>query len=123
VTESEHDFVKTNLLIEGLQDYLSVCEVHGAFFNGEANKDVPISDVQRKTLGMIRELLSEELVVAGATSRRDGFIPSELPLAAVMAEIEEAYLGNFEDPWAWRYVFWFVLTEKGEKLALKLYHE
>mgnify|MGYP000942692928 CR=1 FL=1 len=45
---------------------------------------------------MIREPVIEGLMVPGMVRRGGHFTASELPLEAVLAEIEEAYVGNYE---------------------------
>jgi len=94
----------------------SVGNVHSVFFGQDAAKASPISQVQRKTLDMNRERLSEGLWVAGIPNRQRDFAVSELSLG-VLAEIEDAYTGNYEDPWGWRHVYWFRLT-KGQEVAI-----
>ena len=122
MTVSDHDLVKINLLIEGLQDYISVGEVHGDFFGQDAAIAPPILQVQRNTLDMIRELVSEGWFVFGMPTRRGEFTTWDLPLEAVMAKIEDAYIRNFDDRWGWMHVVWLNQTEKGRELAIKLYH-
>ncbi len=63
---TEHDLVKDNLLIEGLQDSIHLCEVHSSFMP-EAGQSRPPHEVQRLTLNMIRELVGEGLVELGKT--------------------------------------------------------
>jgi hypothetical protein len=61
---TEHDWVKENLLIEGLQDSLYFGEVHTLFFSYVGSQR-PLREVQQLTLSMIRELVSEGLFVLG----------------------------------------------------------
>jgi hypothetical protein len=93
--------VKVNLLIEGLQDYISLGEVHGDFFGQDAAHGPPIPQVQKQTLDMIRELVGEGLFVLGMPTRRGDFTTWDLPLDVAMAKIEDAYVKNFEDSWSW----------------------
>ncbi|ETB30877.1 hypothetical protein MAHJHV54_27110 [Mycobacterium avium subsp. hominissuis] len=121
---AEYDTVKEGLLIEGLQDWISLSNVHSSFLApiGPAR---PLEKVQQLTLNMIRDLVSEGLFILGSaagTKQTPHFEPWDLPLEAAMAKIEEAYVRNFDDTWGWRTMCWLNLTDKGEKLALERYH-
>jgi hypothetical protein len=121
---TEHDWVKECLLIEGLRDSLYFGEVHSSFFS-RTSLPRPVHELQQLTLAMIRELVSEGLFVLGVPvglKRNPRFVPWNLLLDEAMAEIEDAYITHFDDPWAWRTVCWLDLTDKGKKLALELYH-
>jgi hypothetical protein len=65
MTASDHDQVRENLLIEGLMDAISLGEVHGAYFGQDAAHAPPVPQVQKQTLDMIRELVSDGLFVLG----------------------------------------------------------
>jgi hypothetical protein len=119
---SDRDLVKVNLLIEGLQDYISLGEVHGDFFGHDAAHAPPIPQVQKQTLDMIRELVGEGLFVLGVPTRRGDFTAWDLPLDVAIAKIADAYVKNFDDRWSWTNMAWMSQTEKGKKLALELYH-
>lgn len=121
---AEHDWVKEGLLIEGLQDWISLSNVHSSFMP-ETGPPRPAHEVQQLALSMIRELVSEGLFVLGSaagTKRSPRLAPWDLPLDAAMAKIEDAYVTHFDDVWGWRTMCWLDLTDKGEKLALELYH-
>jgi hypothetical protein len=124
VGASEHDDVKERLLIEGLQDWIYLSWIHQAFaFENHAPKR-PVAEAQRLTLEMIQELVTEGLFVLGEpdNKRPSGFTRWNMSLDEAMAEIEDAYVTNFEDRWNWVTCAWLELTEKGKALALKLYH-
>jgi hypothetical protein len=121
---TEHDWVKEGLLIEGLQDWIQLGEVHSSFMP-DTGPPRPVHELQRLTLSMIRELVSEGLFVLGVPvglSRKPRFVPWDLPLDEAMAKIEDAYVTHFDDRWGWVTMCWLDLTDKGEKLALELYH-
>jgi hypothetical protein len=123
---SDHDQVRENLLIEGLQDWISLGEVHSDFFGQDAAQAPPVHEVQELTLNMIRELVSDGLFVMGMPSpskdNPTGFTPWDLPLDVAMAKIEDTYVKHFDDRWGWTTMVWMSLTDKGKKLALELYH-
>jgi hypothetical protein len=121
---SEHDDVKEGLLIEGLQDWIHLSEIHQTFAFDYHTPKRPAAEAQQLTLSMIRELVDEGLFVMGVpdNKRPSGFEPSDLPLDEAMTMIEHKYVTNFEDRWNWVTCVWLALTEKGKALALKLYH-
>jgi hypothetical protein len=121
---TEHDWVKEGLLIEGLQDSIYLGEVHSSFLP-ETGPPRPMHEIQQLTLNMVRELVAEGLFVLGniaGTKRNPRLAPWDLPLDAAMAKIEDAYVTHFDDRWNWITMCWLHLTDKGEKLALELYH-
>jgi hypothetical protein len=121
---SEHDDVKERLLIEGLQDWIHLSEIHQAFaFENHAPKR-PVAEAQKLTLNMIRELVNEGLFVLGEPDKKaaSGFQPWNLPLDEAMTMIEHKYVTNFDDRWNWVTCAWLELTEKGKALAVELYH-
>jgi hypothetical protein len=61
---TEHEWVKDNLLIEGLRDWIHLSELHQQFFP-QSGAERPLHEVQQLTLNMIRELVSEGLFVLG----------------------------------------------------------
>jgi hypothetical protein len=103
-------------------DWVSLGEVHGAFFGADAASAPPIAEVQQRTLAMIRELVSEGWFVLGMPTRKGEFERWDLPLDEAMAKIEATYLNKFEDRWSWTNMVWMDQTARGKKLALKLYH-
>ncbi|HEV7851438.1 MAG TPA: hypothetical protein VGP27_08760 [Mycobacterium sp.] len=124
VGASEHDDVKERLLIEGLQDWIHLSEIHQAFaFENHAPKR-PVAEAQQLTLNMIRELVNEGLFVLGEpdNKRPSGFESWGVSLDEAMAEIQHKYVKNFDDRWNWVTCAWLELTERGKALALKLYH-
>ena len=73
----EHDWVKEGLLIEGLQDWISLSNVHSSFLP-ETGPPRPLHEVQQLTSSMIRELVGEGLFVLGSavgTYRHPRFAP------------------------------------------------
>jgi hypothetical protein len=120
----DYDDVKEGLLIEGLQDWIYLSEIHSDFrFVRHAPKR-SVAEAQQLTLRMIRELVDEGLFILGVPDKKaaSGFKAWDLPLDEAMAMIEHKYVTNFEDRWNWVTCAWLELTEKGKVLALQLYH-
>jgi hypothetical protein len=122
--DSEHDDVKEGLLIEGLQDWIRLGEVHTTFMFDNHSPKRPVAEAQQLTLSMIRELVDEGLFDLGEIVRNtnDGFEAWNVSLDEAMTKIEEKYVTNFDDRWGWTACAWLQLTEKGRALALQLYH-
>lgn len=121
---ADFDDVKELLLIEGLQDWIHLSEIHSHFASDYHTPKRPTPEAQQLTLRMIRELVTEGLFVLGVPDKKapSGFIPWDLPLDDAMTRIEHKYVANFEDRWNWVTCAWLQLTEKGRVLALQLYH-
>jgi hypothetical protein len=121
---SEHEDVKERLLIEGLQDWIHLTEIHTEFAFDNQTPKRPVAEAQQLTLNMIRELAEEGLFDLGEIVRKghSGFEAWNLPLDEAMAKIEHAYVTNFDERWNWSFYVWLQLTEKGKALALRLYH-
>jgi hypothetical protein len=121
---SEHDDVREGLLIEGLQDWIHLTEIHTEFAFDNHTPKRPVVEAQQLTLSMIRELVNEGLFVMGVPDKMapSGFKPWDMPLDEAMAMIERKYVTNFEDRWNWATCVWLALTKKGKALALQLYH-
>jgi hypothetical protein len=119
----QHDQIRENLLIEGLQDFVALWEVHQGFAGEDPAQAPSLSKVQALTLNLIRELVNEGLVVLGVPDRKEpsGFAQWDLPLETAMAKIEDAYVKNFDDDHNWIYMVWMNLTASGQQLALELY--
>jgi hypothetical protein len=120
----DYDDVKERLLIEGLQDWIYLSWIHTVFRSAHHTPRRSVAEAQQLTLTMIRELVDEGLFILGEPDKKapSGFKPEDQSLDEAMAEIEEAYVKNFEDRWNWVTCAWLALTDKGKALALKLYH-
>jgi hypothetical protein len=120
----DYDDVKEGLLIEGLQDWIHLSEIHSDFRFAHHVPKRSVAEAQQLTLRMIRELVDEGLFILGVPEKKaaSGFRPWDLSLDEAMAMIEHKYVKNFEDRWNWVTCAWLALTEKGTVLALKLYH-
>jgi hypothetical protein len=108
--------VREELLAEGLLDYVDLNAVDWKF--RQQMPSAPVSEVQSETLGMIRSLVSEGLVVLGAMSgagRR--WEAWDDPLDTAMRRISEVYVGEYDDPPAWIWFSWMKLTDKGRHAA------
>jgi hypothetical protein len=124
VDARDYDDVKEGLLIEGLQDWIHLSEIHSDFRSAHHVPRRPVAEAQQLTLRVIRELVDEGLFILGVPDKKEasGFKPWDLPLDEAMAMIEHNYVTNFEDRWNWVTCVWLALTEKGRALALQLYH-
>ncbi|GFG52285.1 hypothetical protein CQY20_06250 [Mycolicibacterium agri] len=124
VAAPDYDDVKQLLLIEGLQDWIHLSEIHSNFGFINHTSKRPIAEIQQLTLRLIRELVSEGLFVLGVPQKSapGGFRKWDTPLDEAMAMIERKYVTNFEDRWGWVTCAWLALTEKGKTLAQERYH-
>ncbi|WP_179471347.1 hypothetical protein [Mycolicibacterium vinylchloridicum] len=120
--DSDYDDVRERLVIEGLMDAISVGEIHSAFLFDNHEPKRSVSEAQQLTLRMIRDLVGEGLFVLGVPTRHGSFNAWDVPLDEAMAQIEAAYIDNFDDRWGWVCAAWLDQTDKGKELALQLYY-
>ncbi|WP_123026644.1 hypothetical protein [Mycolicibacterium stellerae] len=115
---------KEGHLIEGLQDWVHLSEIHTMFAFDHHRPTRPVAEAQQLTLRMIRELVTEGQSILGEpdNKRPSRFEAWDIPLDEAMAEIEHKYVTNFGDRWNWVTCAWLQLTERGKALALRLYH-
>ncbi len=120
---SEHDDVKERLLIEGLQDWIRLGEVHSHFMFDHHSPKRSVREAQELTLSMLREVVDEGLFIFGIPDGKAtrGFDPWNLSLDDAMAKIAEKYVTNFNHRWGWTACVWLQITDKGRALALQLY--
>jgi hypothetical protein len=99
----DRDEVKELLLLEGLQDFVALWEVHEGFAGTDPAQAPPLNQVQDLTLNLIRDLVNDGLFVLGIPARKEpsGFEMWDLPIGAAIAEIEDAYVKHFADWRAW----------------------
>ncbi len=79
--------MKEGLLIEGLQDWINLSDVHQAFAFDGRNPKRSAAEAQKLTLAKIRELVQERLFILGVPDETEpsGFKPWNLPLDDAMA--------------------------------------
>jgi hypothetical protein len=117
----EFAWVRENVLIEGLQDAVSLGEIHNGFRHYAADTGLSIHQIQRLTLDLVGSLVNDGLAVLGVPDRHGHFDVWDLPLDAAMKKITAAYIAAFDDHRSWTTTVWLQLTAKGEDLAKELY--
>lgn len=84
----------------------------------QQNPSAPLSEVQNKTLEMIRSLVNEGLCELGAMSGKNGrFVAWNVSLDESMGIIYDAYVTHFDDRDMRHWYCWLNLTDKGERIA------
>jgi hypothetical protein len=107
---------RENILIEGLDDSVDMGRVH--YHAVQENPSASLSDVQSKTLEMIRSLVDDGLVELGSMSGEGGyFVTWDTPLDESMKEIHDVYVNDFGDRALWVWDCWLNLTAKGKQVA------
>jgi hypothetical protein len=107
---------RENILIEGSDDSVDLGRIH--YHAVRENPSASLSDVQSKTLEIIRALADDELVEIGSMSGEGGrFVTWDTPLDESMKEIHDVYINDFHDRALWVWYCWLSLTAKGEQVA------
>jgi hypothetical protein len=110
---------RENILIEGFDDSVDLGGVHQ--YVARENPSASLSDVQSKTLEVIRSLVDDGLVELGSMSGNGGcFVTWETSLDESMKEIHDVYVNHFDDSGLWSWYCWLNLTAKGEQAAESL---
>jgi hypothetical protein len=110
---------RENILIEGLDDSVDLGGVHQ--YVARENPSASLSDVQSKTLEIIRSLVDDGLIELGSMSGEGGyFVTWDTPLNESMKEIHDIYVNHFDDDGLWSWYCWLNLTAKGEQVAESL---
>jgi hypothetical protein len=107
---------RENILIEGLDDSVDLGGVHQ--YVAHENPSASLSDVQSKTLEIIRALVDDGLVELGSMSGEGGlFVTWDTTLDESMNEIRDVYVNHFDDRALWVWDCWLNLTAKGRQVA------
>jgi hypothetical protein len=103
------------VLTHGLIDWVSLATVFT--YIKDANPDAPLTELQSRTVALVRSLMSDGLYEVGDLSGKGGrFVAWGTPFGDSMQRIYDQYVTHFSDrEWAWD--IWFDLTEKGELVA------
>lgn len=109
---------RENVLLLGLVDWVPLERVH--YEVSRANRDVPLPEVQTRTLQLIDTLANEGLFTLGEVDASLGFIPWDTPLDASMLRLRQVYVDGFDDENFWQWFCWLDLTDRGEQVALPL---
>lgn len=117
----EYAWVREGILIEGLQDAVSLGEIHNGFRHYAADAGWSTNQVQQLTLDLIRSLVDDGLAVLGVPDRHGHFDAWDLPIDSAIEKIKATYFATFDDRWNWTARAWLRLTPKGKDLAKELY--
>ena len=107
---------REKILVEGLTDWVKLQQVHEyvAFEDSSA----PLTDVQRRTLELVRSMAAEGLIALGNPIEHGArFRDWDVPLNEAMARLSADYVDNFHDRDNWPMLVWFRVTDKGKEIG------
>lgn len=107
---------REKLLVEGQYDWVKLWDVHRHV--AMENLSDSLAEVQRKTLALVAELISEGLAEAG--DLRDHGARFEPWTSAVGESIERMsaeYIDNFADRAGWPWTLWIRITDEGKRIG------
>ncbi|PSF35571.1 hypothetical protein C7H19_16325 [Aphanothece hegewaldii CCALA 016] len=103
--------IRDSILIECAEDYVGLWSIVWEFRNSGSETDV--SEVRRKTIKLIEELLNDKLIEAGNFTKDGNFEVWKLPSTEIISQIKAEWdaLGRYPSIGE---IVWFVATEKEE---------
>ncbi|ORA12643.1 hypothetical protein BST12_24790 [Mycobacterium angelicum] len=107
---------REKILVEGLDDWVKVAQVHDyvAFENPSAT----LSDVQRRTLELIRSMADEGVIALGELKEGGArFVSWDIPVDHAIKRLAAEYVERFDDSTGWPWTLWFAVTDKGKQIA------
>jgi hypothetical protein len=111
--------VRAELLTDGLLDYVDLGAIDSQV--ARHNPSATVSEVQRQTLKIIRDLVSDGLFELGDLSGQGGSLVAwSESLDEAIQKISDVYVAQYDDPPAWVFSVWLELTDKGERVARAL---
>jgi hypothetical protein len=104
------------VLVYGTIDWVELGQIHWRV--KEVSPDVPIGEVQQRTLDLIAELVGGGLALVGSIDTgAEGFVPWDCPVQEAISRIRTVYVDGFDDESVWEWFCVLELTRKGTVLA------
>jgi hypothetical protein len=114
MTDNSISQVKRSVLLESCEDYVGLGAIAWQF--REIHKEQNPQEVYRKTMQVIKELLSEGLIQAGMFPVIGDFEIWNLQTTEILNRIKHEWEALAREPHVGEIV-WFIATEKGENDA------
>lgn len=107
---------RQKVLVEGQHDWVKLWEVHRHV--AEEDLSASLADVQRKTLELVRALISEGVAEAGDLRDHGArFEPWGIPAQESLERMSAEYVDRFNDRVGWPSTLWLRITDKGKDLG------
>jgi hypothetical protein len=109
--------IKDSILIECCEDYVGLWAIAWEFREIQKEKDA--SEIRRKTMQVVEELLNADLIQAGTFSEDGDFEVWKLQTPDILKRIESEWDVLRREPNLGE-IAWFIATDQGEKEAKKI---
>lgn len=107
---------REKVLVEGQHDWVKLWEVHRHV--ADEDLSASLTDVQRKTLELVRMLIDEGVAEAGDLRDHGArFEPWDIPAQESVERISAAYVDRFDDRVGWPSTLWLRITDNGKGLG------
>jgi hypothetical protein len=107
---------REKILVEGQHDWVKLWQVHRHV--ARENLSASLSEVQHKTLDMVRALVTEgEAEVGDLRDHGARFEPWETSLDESIQRLSAEYVDRFDDRTGWPWTLWLRITDKGKALG------
>ena len=107
---------REKILVEGQHDWVKLWEVHRHV--AEENLSGSLAEIQRKTLELVRLLISERVAEVGDLREHGArFEPWNSPVQETIQRISAEYVDRFDDRAGWPWTLWLRVTDKGKDLG------
>lgn len=107
---------REKVLVSGLTDWAELGRIH-SYVEG-ANPGASLTAIQDETLGLIRALADEGLVLIGdLTGPGRRFVAWKTSLPDSLRRIRSEYVDKYDDKDNWPWYCWLDLTAEGEQVA------
>lgn len=107
---------REKILVEGQHDWVKLWDVHRHV--AEENLSERLTEIQRKTLELVRLLISEGVAEVGDLQDRGArFVPWDSSMQESIQRISAEYVDRFNDRAGWPWTLWFRVTERGKALG------
>lgn len=112
---------REKLLVEGLYDWLKLWQVHR--YVAEENLSSSLSEVQQKTIRLVRSMLSDGVAeIGGLREHGARFEPGSGSPDESLQRLSAEYVDRFNDRAGWPWTVWLCLTDKGKELGRSHQH-
>lgn len=113
---------REKVLVSGLTDWVELGQVHS--FVEQANPGAPLATIQAETLGLIRALADEGLILIGDLTAPGGrFVAWTSSVEDSLQRIRHEYVDRYTDQNTWPWYSWLDLTAEGDRVAREVEHK
>ncbi|MBB2989669.1 hypothetical protein FHR72_001132 [Mycolicibacterium iranicum] len=107
---------REKILVEGRDDWVKLWDVHRHV--AEENSSASLLEVQRRTLELVRALVTERLAEIGDLRDHGAqFEPWTVGPDESMQRLAAQYVDHFDDRAGWPWTLWLRITDEGKRIG------